>query len=550
MFIRPLLSLVAALCVAATLTAQIRPNPPIAEMRGAWIATLANIDWPSASNLSVPQQQAQFDSILSVLKSMGMNAVFVQIRPAADAFYPSNLAPWSRYLTGKQGVAPAGNYDPLDYMIKATHARRMEFHAWLNPYRATVDLDTANLAPTHPLRALPADRKAQWFFRYGNRYYFNPANSLVIRHLDGVVKEIVNKYDVDGIHFDDYFYPYKEAGWELNDYDAFARDPRGFTNINDWRRDNVNRLIETVSKTVHSSKPWVRFGISPFGVWRNNDKDPNGSATRAGMTCYDDLYADILLWLQKGWIDYVAPQIYWSIGFPPADYRTLVDWWSQHTYGRQLYIGHAVYKAGNGEQYKDPNWNYPDQIKRQVELNRISPNVQGSIYYSTRQLLRNPYGIQDTLGQNLYKNLALSPPVTGVSRILPQTVQWCKPMSNQTSDSLLLTWNMCQVLTGEEMPYYFAIYRFNGDEGGDYNDPKNLLAITPYAQEETEWKFADQDVRNGEYYTYTIVSYNRLNIASTPSEPISIKKVNNSIKLKRPLVGYLFRVKRTTGSKK
>jgi hypothetical protein len=209
-----------------------------------------------------------------------------------------------------------------------------------------------------------------------------------------------------------------------------------------------------------------------------------------------------------------------------------------------------VYKAGNGEQYKDPNWNYPDQIKRQVELNRISPNVQGSIYYSTRQLLRNPYSIQDTLGQNLYKNLALSPPVTGASRVLPQTVQWCKPQSDENSDSLLLSWNMCQILTGEEMPYYFAVYRFNGDETGDFNDPKNLIGITTYAQEEGDWKFVDQDLRNGEFYTYAVVSYNRLNIASTPSEPISIKKVNNKIKQKRPLVGYLFRVKRTTGNKK
>ena len=365
---------------APTLFAQ--STPPTAEMRGAWIASINNIDWPSQPGLSPDRQRIEFDSLLDVLKGMGFNAVFVQVRPAGDALYPTPNAPWSKYLTGKQGLAPEPLYDPLEYMVKAAHSRRMEFHAWLNPYRATFDLDTANLAPSHPLRALPPQKKGQWFFRYGKRYYFNPANPLVINYLTTIVKDIVVRYDVDGIHFDDYFYPYKEAGETLNDYNDFAADPRGNTNIEDWRRSNVDRLIETCNKAIKGIKPYVRFGISPFGVWRNVEKDPvNGSETRAGITCYDDLYADVRLWLKNGWIDYVAPQLYWSIGFPPADYAKLVDWWGRNTYGRHLYIGHAAYKIANSP--NDPNWNNPGELDKQFQFNRANPNVQCSTVFST-----------------------------------------------------------------------------------------------------------------------------------------------------------------------
>jgi uncharacterized lipoprotein YddW (UPF0748 family) len=526
---------------AASVSAQTTPEPPIAEMRGAWIATIANIDWPSSPNLSPDRQRAEFDSILSVLKSMGMNAVFVQVRPAGDALYQTNLAPWSRYLTGKQGLPPNPVYDPMEYMIKAAHARRMEFHAWLNPYRATVDLDTASLAPTHPLRSMPRDRKAQWFFKYGPRYYFNPANPLVIKYLNNIVRDIVTRYDVDGIHFDDYFYPYKEGNLELDDYDQFANDPRGFSNVQDWRRDNVNWLVESTSKTIREIKPWVRFGVSPFGVWRNADRAANGSATRAGMTCYDDLYADVQLWLQKGWIDYVAPQIYWSIGFPAADYATLVDWWTKNNHGKQVYIGHAAYKIGEGTKYSDPNWNNPDQIKRQINLNRSNPNVQGSLFFSTKVLLRNPLGVQDSLTYRLYRDPALLPATASTTKTPPASPQFCNVKGNR--DSVLLAWNTCSVLTGEEMPYYFAIYRFNGDRerNFDFTDPKNLLVITPYGEEETKWIFGDQKLELGEYYTYVAVAYNRFHVASLPSEPVMVKKTKNGIKRKRRWVGYLFR---------
>ncbi|MBK8556085.1 MAG: family 10 glycosylhydrolase [Lewinellaceae bacterium] len=505
---------------------------PLAEMRGAWIATVVNIDWPSSSNLSTQRQQMEFDSILDVLKAMGTNAVFVQIRPAGDAFYPNKLAPWSKYLTGQQGKAPEPMYDPLQYMIDGAHQRRMEFHAWLNPYRATFDLDTASLAPTHPIRTLPKDRLSEWVFPYGGKYYFNPASPFVRRYLVNIVSDILLRYDVDGIHFDDYFYPYPTSGQPLNDYGFFASDPRGFSKIEDWRRDNVTKLIQDVSKAIRDVKPYVKFGISPTGVWRNIDKDPiNGSATRAGLTSYDDLYADVLLWLQKGYIDYVAPQVYWSIGFPPADYQVLADWWGRHSYGQQVYIGQAAYKVGNDA--NDPSWNNPDQLQRQISLNRLNPRVQGSILFSSKTMVRNTLGVRDSLIKNVYSRQALLPALKSRSPKPPAAPQICNIKG--TDRSVKLGWNTCDLLSGDEMPYYFAVFRFNGDQIGDIKDPANLIGLSAFNP--AQWIYEDQSVAQGAYYTYVIQAYNRFHVESQTSTAVMIKKTKKGIKKKRKLFG-------------
>ncbi|HOY05311.1 MAG TPA: family 10 glycosylhydrolase [Saprospiraceae bacterium] len=524
--------------LAQNARAQRPPTSPVTEMRGAWIATAFNIDWPSQPGLPIERQKMEFDSLLDVLKAMNMNAVFVQVRPSGDAMYRSPNVPWSKFLTGQQGVPPPDStYDPMEYMIKAAHDRRMEFHAWLNPYRATLDLDTAALSPMHPLRSLPANRKAQWFFRYGRRYYFNPANPSVQQYLVNVVKDIVLRYDVDGIHFDDYFYPYKEAGETLNDYNEFASDPRGFSMIEDWRRDNISRLVSAVSTNIRKIKPYVRFGIGPFGVWRNRDRDPvMGSDTRAGVTCYDDLYADVLLWMKNGWIDYVAPQLYWSIGFVPADYEKLVDWWGKNTYGKQLYIGHAAYKINNAP--NDINWTRPDEIKRQINLNRSNPNVNGSIFFSTRPLIRNPLGVQDSLINDLFKTQALVPPVVALSKIPPATPQICRIEGSPSS--VRLAWNICDVIAAEQMPYYFAIYRFQGEAVGDFRNPRNLLATTAFNADAEKWTFEDQTAIEGEYYTYVITAFNRPNVQSYSSAPVFVKKTATTAKKKKRIFGYLF----------
>lgn len=514
----------------------LRSQPPAKELRGTWIATVANIDWPSKPGLPVERQKAEFDSLLDVLKAMNMNAVFVQVRPSGDAFYNSTTVPWSKFLTGEQGLPPAdSSYDPMRYMIKAAHDRRMEFHAWLNPYRATWDLDTASLSLIHPMRALPPNLRSQWFFRYGRRYYFNPANPFVRQHLVNVVRDIIVRYDVDGIHFDDYFYPYKEPGENLNDYNDFAANPRGFTNIEDWRRDNVNKLVQEVSQIIKKFKPYVRFGVGSFGVWRNSDRDPlNGSDTRSGITSYDDLYADILLWLKNGWIDYVAPQLYWSVGYPPSDYQKLLEWWSKHTYGKHLYIGHAAYKIGNSP--NDANWSLPEQISKQVTLNRANVNVQGSIYFSAKALMRNALGVQDSLINVLYPSPALVPAMAGLLKSPPATPQICRV--GGTPSSVKLAWHVCDILTGDEAPHYFAIYRFDGEGVGNFKDPYNLLITTPFYSE--EFIYEDQTALEGLYYTYVVVAFNRANVESYSSEPIFVKKTKKGAKKKKKLFGYLF----------
>jgi uncharacterized lipoprotein YddW (UPF0748 family) len=291
------------------------------EFRGVWVATVANIDWPTSPTDPYSKQKEDFIKLLDYYHSLNFNTVIVQIRAAGDALYPSRFAPWSRYLTGKEGLKPQTNEDPLSWMILETHRRGMEFHAWLNPYRATMNLDTVSLSPDHDFY-----KNRDWMVKYGSKYYYNPGLPEVRAHLINVIEEVVKNYLVDGIHFDDYFYPYKENGVKFNDGEAFEMYNMMDQSIEDWRRENVSLLIWEVSEAIKSQKPWVQFGVSPFGVWRNKDKDPLGSRTNASQTNFDDLYADVLSWMRYGWIDYLIPQIYWSMDYNLAPYRELVNW--------------------------------------------------------------------------------------------------------------------------------------------------------------------------------------------------------------------------------
>lgn len=375
------------------------------EFRGAWIATVENIDWPSKRGLPVEYQKLEFINLLDMHQKNGLNAVVVQIRPSGDAFYPSIYEPWSEYLTGKQGQAPSPFYDPLQFMISETHKRGMEFHAWLNPYRAVFNTAKSSISPTHISRVHP-----EWFVNYGeagaNKKYFDPGNPEARQFVTNVIKDIVTRYDVDGIHLDDYFYPYPVAGKEFPDNNSYLKYGKGI-NRDDWRRNNVDSAIENISRAIKSTKPWVKFGVSPFGVWRNNADDPEGSKTKAGLTNYDDLYADILLWLEKGWIDYVAPQLYWEIGHRLADYTTLIDWWSKHTYGKHCYIGIAIYRAT--EPNRPAGWRDRTMLPRMVELARNTPNIDGEIFFSSKSFVNNPYGWCDSLRNNYYRQTAMVP---------------------------------------------------------------------------------------------------------------------------------------------
>ncbi len=494
---------------------------PAKEMRGAWIASVANIDWPSKPGLDPEVQRAEFDSLLNVLQHMGMNAVFVQIRPAGDALYPTKFAPWSRYLTGKQGVGPEPYYDPLDYMVTAAHSRRMEFHAWFNPYRATTDLDTTKLAPNHLMKL-----RRDWVFKYGNKYFFNPGIPSVRYNLVEMIGDVVTRYDIDGVHFDDYFYPYPEKDQALNDYKTYQEfGQASFKNIEDWRRNNVDEFIRLTAEKIRSIKPYVKFGVSPFGVWRNANNDPNGSATRAGIQTYDDLFADVLLWLDKGWIDYAAPQVYWSIGFPAADYEKLVDWWGKHSYGKHIYVGHAAYKIGDPNITKnDVNWGRRDEISRQVWMNRGNPNIQGSIFFSAKAVMKNPLGVADSLTYSLFERKALVPGLAFKSNP-PAPPKICRAKGSPST--IKLAWQVCSTAP-EDQPYYFAVYRFVGAEVGSFDDPANLLSITNYNAE--KWWLEDQAVQEGQYYTYVVTAFNRNNVESFSSEPVVLKKTKRGAK--------------------
>ena len=368
------------------------------EFRAVWIASVDNIDWPSKKGIAVDSQKAEFIRILNLHQQNGMNAIVMQIRPATDAFYPSPYEPWSEWLSGIQGKPPAPYYDPLQFMIEETHKRNMEFHAWCNPYRADFKIGKASIAPSHITRLHP-----NWFLEYGDKKYFDPGNKEAQEFVVEVIKDITERYNVDAIHFDDYFYPYRIAKKEFPDSVTFAKYGNGLK-IDDWRRSNVDSVIYKLFTAIRNTKPHVQFGISPFGVWRNADKDPMGSNTKAGQTNYDDLYADILLWLQKGWIDYVAPQLYWEFGHKAAPYEILIDWWSKHTYGKHCYIGLGIYRAGSSNAWKDSTL-----LPRQIELLRTTPNVQGMIFFSSKSFNKNPNGWNDSLRLNYFKEPALIP---------------------------------------------------------------------------------------------------------------------------------------------
>ena len=374
--------------IALSLPAQTTP-----EFRGVWVATVDNIDWPTKGDYNSNSQKASFIKLLEMHQRNGINALVVQIRPCTDAFYPSPFEPWSQWLTGIQGRPPSPYYDPLAFMISETHKRGMVFHAWMNPYRAEFNIFNSSMSATHITKVHP-----EWFLVYGDKRYFDPGNKEAQQYVTQVVTDVVSRYDLDAIHFDDYFYPYRIAGKEFPDEASFKKYGVGMKK-DDWRRSNTDSIISMLSYAIKKENKKCQFGISPFGVWRNQDKDPiDGSRTIGAQTNYDDLYANILLWLKKGWIDYVAPQLYWEIGHRIAPYEVLLSWWSTHTYGKHCYIGMGIYRANS-----NPAWKELNQLPRQIVALRKTPNMRGMIFFSSKTFEKNPNGWNDSLRLNYFK---------------------------------------------------------------------------------------------------------------------------------------------------
>lgn len=355
------------------------------EMRGVWLATVANRDWPSRPGLSAAEQRAELIAHLDAAVRNRLNTVILQVRPTADALWPSPYEPWSACLTGTQGVDPG--WDPLGTAVTEAHARGLELHAWFNPYRVAVHTDPTRLAATHPARENPG-----WVVPYGGKLYYNPGLPEVRAFVEDAMLDAVRRYPVDAVHFDDYFYPYPVAGQTFEDDTAYDTHGGAFPDRAAWRRDNIDRLVRETAARIKEIRPGTRFGISPFGVWRNATADPLGSDTRAGVQTYDDLHADTRRWARENWIDYICPQLYWNIGFAAADYAKLLPWWSAvvEGSGTQLYVGEALYKAGDPAQ--PAAWQDPAELSRHLTLATSYPRARGHVFFAAREASADPTG--------------------------------------------------------------------------------------------------------------------------------------------------------------
>ncbi|MEV4941832.1 glycoside hydrolase family 10 protein [Streptomyces zaomyceticus] len=353
--------------------------------RGMWIATVANRDWPSRGGLTADEQRTELLAHLDTAVARRLNAVVLQVRPTADALWPSPYEPWAQCLTGTQGRDPG--WDPLGTAVDEAHARGLELHAWFNPYRVANHTDPGRLVAGHPARLHP-----EWVLPYGGKLYYDPGLPEVRRFTQDAMLDALRRYDIDAVHWDDYFYPYPVAGQVFADDEAYARYGGDFPDKASWRRNNTDLLVSETAVRIKEIKRHVPFGISPFGVWRNSATDPEGSDTRAGVQTYDDLYADTRKWIREGWIDHVVPQLYWNIGLPAADYAKLLPWWDAVVRGTGvgLYIGEALYKAGDPAQ--PAAWQDPGELSRHLDLAATYPNVGGHCYFAAREVAADPIG--------------------------------------------------------------------------------------------------------------------------------------------------------------
>ena len=509
------------------LTALSASPQPKREFRGAWIQCV-NGQYLGKS----PQQlREMLASQLDVLSRAGINAIMFQIRAEGDALYPSAIEPWSRYLTGNQGVAPADGWDPLAWMVAECHSRSMECHAWINPYRAKT-AGTKTVAQNHISRTHP-----ERLFQYGDLLIFNPALEINRQYTCMVIEDILKRYDVDGLHMDDYFYPYPTAGQTIPDESFFRSDSRGFSSIDDWRRDNVNLLIQDIHQLVRRVKPWVKFGISPFGIYRNSPDGQNskqGSATR-GTQNYDDLYADIVLWQEREWVDYLIPQIYWNIGYKVADYEILCRWWNDYCGKRPLYIGQDVERTVKEADPKNPNQH---QMISKYAIQRSLSNIQGSCQWYAAAVVDNPGNYRTMLEQVYHSRPALQPSMPWIDNKRPkkpgklklQVVTGTAPSilklsasvtqfqsvvaDNELSPGIYLTWTAPKAKQELDRAQWYAVYRFEKGEKVSItdDDATHLVAVT------REPRYLLEGNQTG--CTFVVTALDRL---QNESKPVKIK---------------------------
>ena len=433
---------------------------PKREFRGAWIQAVNG----QFMNMNESQMKSYLITMLDNLQKANVNAIIFQVRVEGDALYSSPYEPWTRYITGKQGVSPG--WDPLAFMVDEAHKRNMELHAWINPYRARTK-GTKKVAPAHQ-SALHPER----FISYEGQLYFNPALKENRDHICMVAKDIVTRYDVDGLHIDDYFYPYPSKGKEFNDAKDFKRSRAA--DLGDWRRENVNRLILQLHTTVRETKPWVKFGVSPFGIYRNQtEANPNGSATK-GLQSYDELYADVIHWINEGWVDYCIPQVYWEIGHTAADYETLVHWWAKYASKRPLYIGQDVNRTVRAS---DKNVAGRHQLPAKMEIQRSEKAVKGSCLWDAASAANNVGQYRDALQQHYHRYPSLMPKYTFIDKKAPKKVKGVSVID--TADGKMLVWiKRDKKVSVMDEPWRYVVYCFEKGEKINLENSKNIVAIT------------------------------------------------------------------------
>lgn len=469
---------------------------PKREFRAAWVTTFSNLDWPSKRGLSSEEQRNEFIEILNQLEKSKINAVIVQVRAAADAFYPSKLAPWSAWLSGNQGEAPSPYYDPLAFMIEECHKRNMEFHAWFNPFRAVSHTKFSSVATNHI-----SNTNKDYFFYYGESVYFNPGINEVKNHIKEIVAEVVNNYDIDGIHFDDYFYPYTIDNRDIPDHETYKKQcPDSSFTIKEWRRNNINQLVKSIGDTIKKIKPYVKFGVSPYAVWRNKTEDSLGSNTFSGQTSYDNLYCDTKLWMEKGWVDYMAPQLYWSTKSKYTNYHNLIEWWNSNNINRHLYIGHAIYKLdkANKRGYETA------ELIDQINISRDQSTVQGNIFFRADAFIKNHQNFISTFEEGIYKYPALIPPMEWIDSVAPSAPQ--KISSKYLLQEFIeLKWQLSKTTIPYDTASYYVIYKLTEEPKSNADlTAKSIVSIQKNKQITLLWENENKPI------WYAITSVDRL----------------------------------------
>ena len=459
------LTSVAVLVVVCGFSSAVAQNPKH-EFRGAWMHIIGQGQY---ARMTTAENQAYLRHQLNLLKQAGCNAVIWQIRPQADAAYHSSLEPWSRYISGTAGVAPDPDWDPLQFMITEAHNRGMELHAWINPYRVTASKGEM------PAKGHIYYEHPEWFLSYADgKIYFDPGLPESRDFINKVVADILTRYDVDAIHMDDYFYPYPVEGVDFPDDDSYARYGNGMDR-GDWRRQNVDMLIEQLHHTIQGIKPWVRFGISPFGVWRNRTSDPDGSETDA-LQCYDALYADCPKWTRCGWVDYMVPQLYWELEHKRAPALELSYWWARHANDRHMYFGISAHNIMT--HHDVPDTLCPTQLNHRISLQRSLEGVHGITWWPGYTITQNFNGILDSLALHHQSTPAIIPAYTWLDSIPPLQVRQLK--QRRIAGNLVLSWKEPKASGEMQRAVQYVVYRFPAGSARDFDNPANIVAVTPH----------------------------------------------------------------------